>query len=491
VRKLWIPDASMVCAALTLAYCLFAPDGWRNFFRDSDTGWHIRTGERILATRSLPSTDPYSFTRAGAPWFAWEWGADAATALAEHNGAGLAGVAVLYAAAIAFATWLWWRLTWVMQGDFLLAWLLAILMVLTTSNDWLARPRIFGWLFAIGAVWLAERAPEKSNWRSFIAVALMAIVWTNVDASFFLLPVILLIYAAADFIGPRVFTSVSTPPRWRWFLTAAAVSLLATFVNPYGWRIHQHVFEYLSNSEFTARIGSGSAAILLTAGVAALGGVLALVQGSVARFMLVLLFLPIGLLSANGMPLVALLLLPVANGAITQALREANGLRKPVARRIRAILYYSSRLRGFDRRFSGWALMALLFVLVIVIARRPAIQARAGFPPTEFPVAAAEQIAWLPIDARILAPDTFGGYLIYRFDGKRQVFLDGRRDFYGAAFMKNYLDLIEVRPNWQDVLAKFDFTHALLPNRYSLIPALEQGGWRVIYRDDVATLLAR
>ena len=57
--------------------------------------------------------------------------------------------------------------------------------------------------------------------------------------------------------------------------------------------------------------------------------------------------------------------------------------------------------------------------------------------------------------------------------------------------MKHYIELVEVRPHWQDELATHGFTHALLPNRYSLIPALEQQGWRRIYNDEVATLLAR
>src|SRR5260221_11235007 len=40
---------------------------------DADIGWHIRTGEMILATHSLPRTDPFSSTMQGQPWFAWEW----------------------------------------------------------------------------------------------------------------------------------------------------------------------------------------------------------------------------------------------------------------------------------------------------------------------------------------------------------------------------------------------------------------------------------
>ena len=48
-----------------------------------------------------------------------------------------------------------------------------------------------------------------------------------------------------------------------------------------------------------------------------------------------------------------------------------------------------------------------------------------------------------------------------------------------------------MRPGWQAILNRFSFTHALLPNDYSLIPALETAGWRRLYRDGAATLLER
>jgi hypothetical protein len=117
------------------------------------------------------------------------------------------------------------------------------------------------------------------------------------------------------------------------------------------------------------------------------------------------------------------------------------------------------------------------------------VAARIGFPPDEFPVAAAAAIEKLPPDARLFAPDKYGGYLIYRFDGARKVYFDGRSDFYGAAFMKQYLELVEVRPGWQEILRPLHFTHALLPNRYSLKAALKQAGWKTIYQDNVCTLL--
>src|ERR1700733_5519008 len=58
---------------------------------DADIGWHIRTGEQILATHSLPRTDPYSSTMRAQPWFAWEWLYDALLGLL-HRSCGLNGV---------------------------------------------------------------------------------------------------------------------------------------------------------------------------------------------------------------------------------------------------------------------------------------------------------------------------------------------------------------------------------------------------------------
>jgi hypothetical protein len=130
-------------------------------------------------------------------------------------------------------------------------------------------------------------------------------------------------------------------------------------------------------------------------------------------------------------------------------------------------------------------------MLALAWLRVPLIASHTGFSTTEFPVYAAGELTLLPPDIRLLAPDKYGGYLIYRFSGTRKVFFDGRSDFYGSAFMKQYIRLVEVRPGWKELVSRWDFTHALLPVDYSLVPALEQSGWKVLFRDDVAVLLQR
>ncbi|MCX6622508.1 MAG: hypothetical protein NTY38_15865, partial [Acidobacteria bacterium] len=152
-----LPDLALALSLLTFLYCLFLFDGGRRLFRDSDTGWHIRTGERMLEERRVPRTDPYSFTRAGEPWFAWEWGSDLALG-AAHRAGGLRAVTALAAFAIALSTWLWVRLQWQTGGDFLLACITASLLLSTANLHWLARPHIFSWpLLLVLAGWAEQR----------------------------------------------------------------------------------------------------------------------------------------------------------------------------------------------------------------------------------------------------------------------------------------------------------------------------------------------
>lgn len=462
----WLPGLAFVAAGVTLFYCLFLFQGYRGLFRDSDAGWHIRNGEAILATHHLPVTDPYSFTRAGQPWYAWEWAADVAVG-AVHRLAGLSGVALFYATAIAAGVWLWFQLHWVLHGSFLLAGAMAPLLLSTCNLHWLARPHVLSWLFLLLAVLWAEHMQGSFGWRQAAAVAAFTALWANVHASFFLAPLIAIVYALRD----------------RRFLWAAAVAAVAPLANPYGWQLYRHVFLYLTDSRLLARIGefqsfdfhaAGAGQIIAALILGMTGGGLALGQRRLEHFALAVLFTGMALRSARALPLAALVLLPIANAAIVRWLGPCG------------FVDYSRRLRAIDARFSGVALSPLVILVCFALLRAPRIAAATGFPPDQFPVAAYSH---LPSGGRLFAPDKFGGYLIYRSAGTRLVFFDGRSDLYGAAFLEAYARMAQVRPGWHEYWQSFDFTAALVPDDWALIPALEQFGWKAVYRDGTATLL--
>src|SRR5262249_32031306 len=154
-RRRWLrrlaPDLALVASLFTLFYCLIPYNAPRELFRHSATGWHIITGQKILDQQSIPRTDPYSFMRAGQPWFAWDWGADCIVGGIEREG-GLTGVAWIFAVAIAAVTWLWFRLHWAVNGNVLIACLLFPVMLAAASPFWTATPHVFGWIVMLIAL---------------------------------------------------------------------------------------------------------------------------------------------------------------------------------------------------------------------------------------------------------------------------------------------------------------------------------------------------
>src|SRR5260370_11776772 len=86
-----LSDLAFLTPILVLFWCTTGV-GW--LLTDSDTGWHIRTGEWILKNGRVPATDLFSFTKADQPWFAWEWLSDVLMA-GIHRDFGLAGIVLV------------------------------------------------------------------------------------------------------------------------------------------------------------------------------------------------------------------------------------------------------------------------------------------------------------------------------------------------------------------------------------------------------------
>ena len=321
-----MPDFALAMAAVTWLYCLFVFQGHHELFRDADSGWHIRTGERIAQTGELPTQDPYSFTVRGKPWFAWEWMADLAMGV-THATWGMRGVVALFTSVIAFSVWLWIRFTWSVNGDFLIAALLLPPFLSASSLHWLARPHVFSWPLILAAVWVAEHAPIRLRPQAGVALFLAGAVWANLHASFFVAPLIGLVCAAAHWLEPLLWPHrpEESHPRSRWLIVASVTFLAGTLVNPYGWHLHQHIYAYLTNAELLSRVAefqsfnfhvTGAWQIVAVMTICFLGVGLALQGRFLGRALLILIFAVIALRSARGIPMAALVCLPLINGSL-------------------------------------------------------------------------------------------------------------------------------------------------------------------------------
>src|SRR5258708_35802827 len=111
-----LPSLTDVAFLLPLMFLFGGLNGVRTMLGDGDTGWHVRTGEWILAHHQIPRADVFSFTKSGQPWFAWEWLWDVAFAWL-HQRWGLGGVVLVRLLAISLASAVLFRLVYRRGGD--------------------------------------------------------------------------------------------------------------------------------------------------------------------------------------------------------------------------------------------------------------------------------------------------------------------------------------------------------------------------------------
>lgn len=483
-QRALFPDIAMIVAVIVLFYALFGKTGFQNLLADTDAGWHILTGERILSTGELPHAEPYSFSKPGGPWYTWEWLADILLGLVHHAG-GLKAIVFFTALVIAFTAWLWARLSRALGGDPVLTGLLMGLAVSCSGVHWLARPHILSWGFLLAWIWLMEKAPARFKPIHALGVFAFIALWTNIHGSFFLAFLIAGGYAVGYWFERQRLRSI-------WIASVTAAGFAATFLNPFGWQLHSHLVRYLLNDEMLQHINEfqsynfnekGGYYVMLLFMLALSGVVLSLQQRKYGRALMILLMLVIGFRSGRGIPLVAFAAMPAVNVALVTALRPLRRL-NPVFEETDSFARTEIQANGF-----AWGVAAVAAAWGMLSL--PVVEKNIGFPPGMLPVTAAACIAPLPKDARIFSTDYFGGYLIYRFQGARPVFFDGRSDYYGLNFLLDYGKMITVSPGWRPIFHNWNFTHALIPVKLPLADALAHEGWRTVCQDKVGVLLER
>src|SRR5271163_4910957 len=241
--RLLIPSLSdlFFLAILIWLFMSSGSAGWQGLLVDGDVGWHIRAGEWVLNHHAVPHHDLYSFSKPDAPWYAWEWLTDVIDG-SVHRLSGLKGIVLMAGVVIAtFATTLIRRMVW--RGAHLfVAMVVALVGVGSASIHFLARPHIFTLLLLSISVWMIEADRKEASRRIWWLVPI-AVVWTNLHGGF--LALIATLGLAASGIAVEAWSG-----RARWssavrygILTAACA--VASLVNPYGYRLHQHVGEYL------------------------------------------------------------------------------------------------------------------------------------------------------------------------------------------------------------------------------------------------------
>ena len=246
----FLPSLTDVMFLLPLAFLLARAEGMRDLI-EGDTGWHIRAGEWMLAHGQVARTDMFSFTRPGAPWFAWEWLWDVGAAFLNQRW-GMAGVALASMLVLCLTSVLLFRLVLRMCPYRLAAAAITFVAVSASSVHWWVRPHLFTWLFTVMVLWvIAWHESGERRWLWTLPV--LTVAWVNIHGGFLVIFIILGCYTIGHLLTG--FTDYLSGGKGRpgraaipYFLTGLAC-LAASLINPYTYHLYQHVFGFFGGSK--------------------------------------------------------------------------------------------------------------------------------------------------------------------------------------------------------------------------------------------------
>jgi len=450
----------VVAAIAMLALVLFVP----GVLNDGDTFWHIKAGEWIIGNGVVPHTDPFSYTKAGAPWVAHEWLAEVALALAFRAG-GWGGVVALtgVAAAAAFSQLARHLGRWLPVGAVLL---LTVLAAGCVTPGMLARPHILALPFFevwVAGLFIARKEGRAPSWWLLPVMC----VWANMHGGY-MLGLLLVLPLALEALLDAPADARGVVLRWGGFGLAA---LAAAALTPHGLTGLLFPFQLVGMAELGMIVewrATDFSTVQPLELVLVAGLYVALTRG--AR-------LP---------PLRLLILLGLLHMALTHTRHQALvGVIVPLllAGPLAAAL---PALRP-GRRNAGWAVGGLGLAGGLIALRLLVPVVPGGKTPV--PAAAVAHVPAALAAQPVFNEYSFGGYLIYA--GIRP-FIDGRADLYGPAFMQDYA--AATAPNraaLERVLQTYGVRWTLLSPQNPAVELLDlMPHWCRLYGDEIAVVHA-
>jgi hypothetical protein len=416
---------------------------------------HFATGNQILDSGVVPTTDVFSFTAEGEPWTVQSWFASV-WYRAIYDVGGLGALRVANGLLIAGLTATLWRLTRVTTQ--LLPRVALVGLALTAGTlMWSPRPLIFG-LIALALVIEIVENDRRPLW---LLVPTMWL-WVNTHGSFPLAFVYLGAAGVGHLMDVKRFRSRDLRAGG-WLLGATLVGAL----NPVGVRLLVFPFELLSRQEALADVAewrppdfdrpSEWAFLLLAFGLLTA----AKLGGSWRQLLPGFGFFVTGLLAVRNINPAVVVMIACAAPGLAALPGSLDGVGRTLVSRAVAVIT-----------------LAVLLVVAVFAVRTP------GIDYDDYPVL---EVDWLEARGLVAQPgvnlvhrDTTGNYLELRYGAEARVFMDDRYDMYPQTVIDDHAELY-FGGDFAEILARYEADAVLWESNGDFADWLrsDDSGWDV------------
>lgn len=443
---------------------------------DPDLWWHLKAGQQIIDTRSIPHTDDYSFTKQGSEWVAHEWLSEVIMQ-AIYRVTGLTGLVTIFSLIIVIALWLIYRRC---EGRPYAASIAIVLAAAASSPLFGVRPQMLTLLLASVYIALLEQFDTRRIWW---LVPLM-LLWVNLHAGFAL---------GLALIGLYIVRAV-LDGEWNQVRPLIIVLLLCIAVvplNPNGFRMFSYPLETLTSPSMAAFIQEWASpdfhkstylplALLMLSTFAAMA--LSPKRPRPGEIFLVLITAIGALRSVRHIPIFSLFAAPVLAKHLW-AMAQDRG--------------WDKLLTGAEARPTGLKLLINIMLLLAPVALAVTrvwdfASHQRKYVTLRNPVAAVEFLKSQHLPGLIYNRYGWGGYLIYQLYPEYRVYIDGRADVYGDTFFTEAMRVYDGVGNWKEPLDRYGIQTVIIDPDVALATVIRNdNAWSKVYEDDQAVIFIR
>lgn len=453
----------------------------RSRFDDPDMWWHLKIGEIIWKTHTIPLTDLLSYTANHHAVVPQEWFSEL-TIFGAYKCWGYSGLMLwvcLLTAALLIAGYIYCSSY---SGNAKVAFGGAMIVWWFATVGLAIRPQMIGYLCLMVELIVIQLGRTRDS-RWFFALPILFAIWINCHASFVLGILVGGTFLFSSFFDFRsgLLEAARWVPRCRgMFALALGLSLPALFLNPTGIKQVLYPFDTVLNMQvLLANVAEWRAPQLTDERGIALMAVL------LCSFMVVLT-------RQSKLYWDEMLLLTLATWLAVSHVRMMaffGILVAPVLCRQLSTMWDGYEAAK-DRIWPNAAMMGISAVVVVL-----------SFPSGRYleqqvengsPVRAVQFIERRHLSGPMLNDYNFGGYLIWAAP-EHPVFVDGRTDLYEwTGVLGEFGDWATLKSNPRMLLEKYEINFCILGSHSPMVqvmPLLRE--WKMVYSDDDAVIFVR
>ncbi len=460
-----------------------------NVFKEPDAFYHLKAGQFILETGTIPNTDPFSFVSNGAEWIPHEWLSEIIL-FTSYKLLGYWGVISFVALLGALTGFILFLICRKRNVNFYTSLIGILILSALTFELWIGRPQVFSYFLVAIFIYLLESFRTSGRKLNLIIIGILTLAWANMHAGFVLGIAIVFAYLLGGVVNHYFrLSSAIDKLKLKWLAMLFIAMPIVSLLNPSGYKIFTYsyvilpaveklrIMEWYSIVDFLylneTRI---YLAQMLMFG--AFGVYWFLFKKERRDFIITFLFFGICFLpfiSIRHIGFWPVVLIPFILEAFDK--------------------YIFVRLENrFGAKDFGVVLGATLLIFAV-----PKI---ISFPSRYYnhltlPQGAAEFVRQENLEGPLFNLYNDGGFLIWNLYPEK-IFIDGRSEVYSLDKLDDYLAITGGAPHWKQLVDdKYKLEYFFIGYRRNpegLIPMiqnLEKEGWKLVYWDDLSVIYVR